>query len=715
MDASKTHKQMAMSLQEAKSQCLKALRNTIVNGRCSQKLILLAGDISLQACAHFDVQWHFSFLEQQQRSPSIGGCFANQHSSVLSDVYSRTEHVFDDMQMKRFVQLVVCAALSISSSVLRERVENPSRLVSAIMGKSGIAEKLKTVQQMAMRIWIDCFGAQLENIQSIFLDVVRLSLRFFGTDRFDAASVVDNIVSDGIFERLQFPIATMLYKRYQHRQMAMAILCMYAPLVFQTLSTPRQRKKTLATMADIALIDGQPQSLTCVIGCTKLVLQDRELVRAPSVTQIRKHCLLWLNHYVLDCRESLEVATDKWRSMRRLDRDYIVCRRQRQPLIENDTRCVLWTQAEMAEHLQRPALGKTMLGEGSYGQVHRMAVMCEEMSFVEQLARFCGMMDVDSPKRFVNAEQIALKTFKSPVDFFATSDSFVESSALLSLNHPNIVQAHKIILVVDGDTSRSELPTLAACMPLYDATLHSVIKRQKTMRKVKSPTSIFETTQMFASHVAQLYDALDFMHKRGYMHNDIKCGNILVKFDGRSDRVRRLALADFGGTSFMFPLTQKQCNASEVTTVCWRAPEKVLQQTHLHYAGRPYLVSAACDLWSMAVVTVEMLLCERMLFGTKNFAESELLSIQWKACGHMLTDEEKKAFFIMCASHAMQTRLQKIGFDLNIVYNRVCRALSGHPETFAFIFERMLHLLPTERVPADKVSSHFRRLSATAF
>ena len=721
MESDPTFTEMAAVLHAARQECHRIFNNISVQENCSKQLVRLAVDICMASCAHFDPEWHFFVLEFCARPTGRKtGRFDQIRHSFLCKFYDKnSRHQFDVQKIQVAVRMVACAALSIASALLREHIGNPGRLVSRLISDdyrsvSKQQHYLETVQDLAIHMWLFHFDGQIDNVDSVYLELVRLTLQHVGTNGTDAANRIGEIEKEGMIERLQSPISTTLYKRYDCKKIALAVLCMYEPNLFMSLtqSSSKAKKAMLATMADVALVDGNPQSFRRFVHCIRLSLNEKQLVRCATQRQIKKHCGLWINRCAVDCRD-FENGIEKWRSMRRLDNDIclshqrVVCKESQNE--EIDTICVRWSRKEMDRYLQMASEGKTMLGEGTFGQVHRMSVLSEQLSFVEQLARFCGGMELDPPKRFIEADEVAVKTFKGRLDFFRISDMFVESSLLMSLNHPNVTRAHKVLCIADSKDSLRN-GTMAVCMPLYHTTLHHVIKKQM----VKSPSPIFESVPIFAHHVATLYSALDFMHKSGYLHNDIKGHNILVQFENHSDRPKRLVLADFGSATCMFPLTQKECWMSEMTTICWRAPEKVLQNSHVLDSYRPYAISTACDLWSLAVVTIEMLLCERMLFGTKNQTEKELLSKQWKACGHLLAEKEQGDFFAIAPkSDAVRRKLKKHRFDLDIAYNPVSNALSAYPQTFVFIFENMLHLLPTMRASAETVAAHFRQLSFT--
>ncbi|KAI0814377.1 kinase-like domain-containing protein [Xylaria sp. FL0064] len=146
-----------------------------------------------------------------------------------------------------------------------------------------------------------------------------------------------------------------------------------------------------------------------------------------------------------------------------------------------------------------------------------------------------------------------------------------EVKLLQSLRHPNIVVLHEVMI------ERNE------CYMVFEYLSHDLTGL------LNHPTYKLDASQK--KHLAmQLFEGLDYLHKRGVLHRDIKAANILVSSDGI------LKLADFGLARFYAKRHQLDYT-NRVITIWYRSPELLLGETRY---------GAAVDIWSAACVMVEI-------------------------------------------------------------------------------------------------------------
>lgn len=88
----------------------------------------------------------------------------------------------------------------------------------------------------------------------------------------------------------------------------------------------------------------------------------------------------------------------------------------------------------------------------------------------------------------------------------------------------------------------------------------------------------------------QMFDGLDYLHRRGVLHRDIKAANILISNTGQ------LKYADFGLARF-YTKSRQLDYTNRVITIWYRPPELLLGETKY---------GPEVDIWSAACVFVEM-------------------------------------------------------------------------------------------------------------
>ncbi|PON73558.1 Serine/threonine protein kinase [Parasponia andersonii] len=150
-----------------------------------------------------------------------------------------------------------------------------------------------------------------------------------------------------------------------------------------------------------------------------------------------------------------------------------------------------------------------------------------------------------------------------------------EAQTMSLIEHPNVVRAYCSFVVERN---------LWVVMPFMaeGSCLH--------LMKIAYPDGIEEAA--IGSILKETLKALDYLHRQGHIHRDVKAGNILLDTNGI------VKLADFGVSACMFDTGDRQRSRSTfVGTPCWMAPE-VLQP------GSGY--NSKADIWSFGITALEL-------------------------------------------------------------------------------------------------------------
>ncbi|CAD6201620.1 unnamed protein product [Miscanthus lutarioriparius] len=150
-----------------------------------------------------------------------------------------------------------------------------------------------------------------------------------------------------------------------------------------------------------------------------------------------------------------------------------------------------------------------------------------------------------------------------------------ETQTMSLIDHPNVIRSYCSFVVGHN---------LWVVMPFMSegSCLH--------LMKVAYPDGFEEP--IIASILKETLKALDYLHRQGHIHRDVKAGNILI------DNPGVVKLGDFGVSACMFDRGDRQrARNTFVGTPCWMAPE-VLQP------GTGYNFKA--DIWSFGITALEL-------------------------------------------------------------------------------------------------------------
>jgi serine/threonine protein kinase len=147
-----------------------------------------------------------------------------------------------------------------------------------------------------------------------------------------------------------------------------------------------------------------------------------------------------------------------------------------------------------------------------------------------------------------------------------------EAQTLAALDHANILPVHDF--GVEGSRAYLVMPFISG------GTLHGVLKARP------GPLGLDET----ARYLAQVCAALDYAHKRGVVHLDLKPLNLLMHEDGR------LLLSDFGLAHLMEQGAVEGGTSLQFGSPLYMAPE--------HFDGKPEQRS---DLYALGIILYQLL------------------------------------------------------------------------------------------------------------
>lgn len=153
-----------------------------------------------------------------------------------------------------------------------------------------------------------------------------------------------------------------------------------------------------------------------------------------------------------------------------------------------------------------------------------------------------------------------------------------EAQAIASLDHPNIVRAYDVDHEMDGDT-----PIHFLVMEYVEGrSLHEVIQQDGVLSFDRA-----------ADYIRQAADGLQYAHKAGLVHRDIKPGNLLLDRNGVV-RILDLGLARFSAEGDDHSLTVAH-DEKVLGTADYLAPEQALDSHKVD--SRADIYSLGCTLY----------------------------------------------------------------------------------------------------------------------